>query len=122
MSLADHSTTAAVEKRVKEASREINLMAPLYGMAKQVLKYDSDRRKALLAKYAAPYIEAGKSVAAAKMLAQADPKWIEEQAILEGELLTAHETIAKWEALHIRWETGRSLMALTREQLKTFPE
>src|SRR4029450_244399 len=122
MSLADHSVAYSVEKRLKSASNEINNLAPMFGQAKQVIDYDSDRRKNLLAKYARVHLKAGESASAADTLARSDPEYQRELQVQSQELQTAYGITGKWDALHVRWETGRSLLALTREQLKTMPE
>jgi hypothetical protein len=122
MSLADDSTAKQFQKRLALASQEINQLAPMFGLAKQVIDYDSDRRKNLLAKYARQHIQAGESATAADLLARSDPEYVAALDIQAEELRTAYATTGKWDALHVRWETGRSLLALTREQLKTMPE
>jgi hypothetical protein len=122
MSLADHSVTYAIEKRLKQASNDLNKLAPIYGHAKQVIEIARDRRKNLLADYALLHLKAGESAVSAETRARADAefkKQFEEQA---SELETAYSVVGQWDALHVRWETGRSLLALTREQLKTMPE
>jgi len=121
VSLADHSVTASIEKRLKTASREINQLAPLLGQAKQVLSFESDRRKNLLAKYAAKHL-ADESAAAAEQLARADPAYLSDLEVLAGEVQTAYGVIAKNDALHCTWESARSLLALVREQIRTMPE
>ena len=76
MSLADDSTAKQFQKRLAQASQEINQLAPMFGLAKQVIDYDSDRRKNLLAKYARQHIQAGESATAADRLARADPEYL----------------------------------------------
>jgi len=50
---ADSSDVTAIQKRLKTASSELNNPASvsLYAQARQVISYDSDRRKNLLARY-----------------------------------------------------------------------
>src|SRR5712691_9346784 len=119
MSLADHSVAFSIEKRLKEASREINLLAPAFGQAKQVIEYDSDRRKNLLAKYGRSYLKAGESAIASEVMARSEAEYLCELDSLATELDAAYGTVAKWDALHCSFESARSLLALTREQLKT---
>src|SRR5580765_7833098 len=71
---ADHSDVIGIQKRLRSASAELNnpTSVSLYAQARQVISYDSDRRKNLLAKYTVKYLKQGESATAAEAMARAD--------------------------------------------------
>jgi hypothetical protein len=122
---ADHSDVTAIQKRLKFASRELNdpAMISLYAQARQVISYDSDRRKNLLAKYTVKYLKQQESSAtAAEAHARADVAYQAEFNTQAEELQTAEGVIAKRRAIETLWESARSLLSFQREGFKHMPE
>ncbi len=118
----DHSDIYKVEKRMKEAAKKLHSMAGEMGMAVTIIDLDSDRRKALLSRFAAEHLKAGESASAADTLARADPAYDKEFQALFGQYQDAQTTKHEYEIEKISWETARSLLARQRETLKTLPE
>lgn len=111
----DHSDKTAIESRLKNACAKISKLEKLVGVSKTVINYDSDRRKQLLAKYAAKHLKAGESSAAAETLARADEAYGKELDQLQLEYESAEKTLAENNAAETAWETFRSLLAMQRE-------
>ena len=118
----DHSDIYKVEKRMKEAAKKLHSMSGNMGMAITIIDLDSDRRKALLARFAAPHLKSGESAAAADTLARADASYDTEFKALFGQYQDAQTQRHEFEVEKISWETCRSLLARQRETLKTLPE
>lgn len=121
---ADHSDVIQIQKRLKSASAELNNAAnlTLYAQARQVVSYDSDRRKNLLAKYTVKYLKQGESATAAEAMARADEAYQAEFNTQSEELQTAEGVIAKRRATETSWDTARSLLSMQREILNQHPE
>lgn len=120
---ADYSDVLAIKKRLRSAAKELNSPASisLYAQARQVISYDSERRKNLLAKYTVKHL--GKeSATAAEALARADAAYQAEFEAEAEELKTAEGLIAKRRAVETSWETARSLLSFQREGFKHLPE
>ena len=56
MPTPDHSDITSIEKRMKGAARKLHDMSGNLGMALTVMEFNSERRKALLARFAAPHL------------------------------------------------------------------
>ena len=121
---ADHSDVAAIQKRLKTASAELNNAASisLYAQARQVVAYDSERRRNLLASYTVKYLKQGESATAAEAMARADKAYQEQFHTQAEELQTAEGVIAKRRATETSWESARSLLSFSREGFKHLPE
>ncbi len=121
---ADNSDVTAIQKRLKTASAELNSPASvsLYAQARQVVSYDSDRRKNLLAKYTVKYLKEDNSATAAEAMARADESYQAEFNAQAEELQTAEGVIAKRRSVETSWESARSLLSFQREGFKHMPE
>lgn len=119
----DHSDIIKIEQRMKKAAKRLQVLAPEVAMAITICDYDSDRRKALLARYAAKHlVQDGSSAAAAELLARADPAYDVELNALMGQYQMAQATRKEFDVEQVAWETGRSLLARARETLRTLPD
>jgi hypothetical protein len=121
MSAPDHSDVAVIQKRLKTACRKLHELAPEVGMARQIISFDSDRRKNLLARYTVKHIKDGESVAASETLARADTAYEAELSGLADVLTQAETTLRQYEAERCSWESARSLLSMQRETMKTLP-
>ena len=113
----DHEHIRDVQKKLKEATARLREMAPMVGHAKQVLKYDSDRCKNLLARYALDGIKAGKTAAAANIEARANPAYQLELEGLSEQRESAEKIIAEYDAEKCRYEAARSLHSMEKQIL-----
>lgn len=105
------------EKKITETVAAISALVPDYAQARQVIEYDSDRRKQLLARC----IVGGKggSMAAAESAARADDaNYGVPLTLLGDQLKNAYEVVARWQSLMARLDAARSILALTRETMK----
>jgi hypothetical protein len=118
----DHSDITDIEKRMKGASKRMREMSSEVGMADTILRYDSDRRSGLLARYASVHLKAGESATAAETLARADGSHDKELQLLMSQYQDARVKVREFECERITWETSRSLLARQRETLRTLPE
>lgn len=119
----DHGEIKAIEKRIIETVAAIQALVPEYGLARQVIDFDSDRRKNLLATFVRACVEGGAaSMTAAESMARSDSGYADGLAALGRELKAAYEVQAKWQALMARLDAARSLLAVSRETLRQMPE
>jgi hypothetical protein len=114
-----HSEIYDLQKRLKQATKRMHELAPLVGHARQVQKFDTERRKGLLAKYAVPAIKSGQSAASANMEARANPSYQVELEGLTQQSDDAQKTIAEWEAAKCTYEAARSLLSMAKTTIQT---
>jgi hypothetical protein len=115
--MSDTRQVYDTEKKIAETVAAISALVPAYAQARQIIDYDSDRRKQLLARYMAA--EGPKSsMSAADANARASNGYSEELDKLASSLKYAYEVVARWQALHARLDAARSILALTRETMK----
>ena len=113
--LSDSNEVYQLEKRLSETADQLAHMVNDYGKAKQVIAFDSDQRKRVLAKAMSTFLDAGETVSAAEAKGRSTFVYGEELAKLASQLRSAEETRAKWEATKCQWESCRSLLAMQRE-------
>lgn len=106
------------EKKIAETVAAISALVPAYALARQVIEYDSDRRKQLLARIAAVALRTGMSATQADTASRATPEYSEELDKLADQLKQAYEVVARWQSLMARLDAARSILALTRETMK----
>lgn len=115
----DSNEIKQIQEKMQDCIRNINRLAPLVGSARQVKEFSSDQRKNALAAQQIIYIQRGESVAASETLARANPVYVEKFRSLEQNYSDACATIAEWEAAFARLDACRSMLAMSRETLKT---
>lgn len=98
---------------LESARDELAGMVDDVGKAKQVKEWDSERRKAALAKYVSPLL-ASSSVSAAEHTARASEGYIEAMRVLQRDLYDAERTLAQYEAIKCKWESARSILGMQR--------
>lgn len=98
---------------LETARDELAGMVDDVGKAKQVNTWDSERRKAALAKYVSPLL-ATMSVSAAEHTARASEGYIEAMRVLQRDLYDAERTLAQYEAIKCKWESARSILGMQR--------
>jgi hypothetical protein len=102
---------AELQTRLVGAADALAAMTKDVASARQIVEYDSDRRKRALAVAALPFLVAEYSSSAADTSARASDTYAKAMAKLAGEFRTAQEVIAEWEAKKILFETSRSLLS-----------
>jgi hypothetical protein len=117
--VTDKSETEIIERRLMEATKKLHQLAPLVGAARQVIEFASDMRKNTLAKFQRRYIERGEGASNSEALARSDPLYLESIKSDEDRVAEAYRVRMEWDATMCSFEAGRSLLAMTRESLRT---
>ena len=117
--VADWSDVAALQQRLAETVERINAMASDVGMAKHIMEYDGDMRKKALGRAMAAPMAGGASAAKAEAEARASESYAREMVVLAKSHQLAEQTVMEYEALRLVWDTARSLLAMSREQIKS---
>jgi hypothetical protein len=115
----DNEEIKAIQKRMTECIATMRKLAPLVGAARQVKEFSSDQRKNALAGAQIVFIQRGESVAASETLARSSPTYLEKFKSLEKMYSDACGTIAEWDATFARFEACRSMLAMSRETMRT---
>ncbi len=119
MSEADFTSMVHTEKRLREFVNELAYLAPQRAKALQVIEFASENRKNLLARYMAPLLAEGKSVAAAEVIARADATYQANIVEQESQVRDAHAVDGEWRALMCKYDAARSLLSYGKEHLRT---
>lgn len=115
---ADFSDTAHLQKQLSDAADAIASMADEIGLAKHILEFSSDRHKRALARAMAAPLAGGSSHNKAEAEARASESYGKELDVLASQHKAAEQTIMKYDAMKIRWETARSILSLLKEQVR----
>jgi hypothetical protein len=108
-----------LQEKMQDCIKTLRRLAPLVGAARQIKEFSSDQRKNALAAAQISYIQRGESVAASETLARSNPMYLEKMNFLEKTYADACGNIAEWEATFARFDACRSMLAMSRETLKT---
>lgn len=114
---ADFSDSAHLQKQLSDSADAIAAMADDVGLARQIREFNSDQRKRCLAVAALPLLKSGASATAADLEARGSEQYGAALKVLAKDLVTAEQTIAKWEAQKIVWESNRSLLSMLKTQV-----
>src|SRR4030095_11371972 len=115
----DSSNIEIIQRRVKESTKRLHELSPHVGAARQVKEFSSDQRKNALAGEQVRYIQRGESLGAAESLARTSPVYLEKLKALEESYKQAETVIAEWQATMATFEAARSLLAMSRETMRT---
>ena len=115
---SDHSESVEIEKRLMQAAKKLQQLAPLLGMAKTVKEYNSDQKKNALSRLVVRFLKAGESVSSAEHQARALPEFEAKMEELQSALENAEKTIADYAGTEAAWNTCRSLLAMSRETIR----
>jgi hypothetical protein len=115
----DDNEIRDIQKKMQECISGMRRLAPMVGAARQVKEFSADQRKNALAGEQIKFIQRGESVAASENLARSSPTYLERFKALETMYSDACATIAEWEATFARFEACRSMLAMSRETLRT---
>src|SRR5437763_16134255 len=114
----DQSEIESIEERMRNATKKLNTMAPALGLAKQVVEYDSDRRKMILAKVMAPLIGRGETAVAAEAIGRSEPLYLQELDNLARQYKDAQTVIATFRATEASFEAARSLLSMQKTSMQ----
>src|SRR5204863_2607092 len=114
----DQSEIETIEERMRSATKKLNAMAPALGLAKQVVEYDSDRRKMILARVMAPLIRTGETAVAAEAIGRSDEIYLQALDNLATQYKDAQTVIATFRATEASFEAARSLLSMQKESFK----
>lgn len=98
--------------RLFEVTKRMQTMAPEVAYARNVVEWEGERKKNLLAKYTD--LISIKSHASAETTARANPDYLLELKELEGQGRDAREVIEKSRADHATHETGRTILSFVK--------
>lgn len=118
----DHEQIKQYQKRMTSACKNLHEMCPSVGKARQIIEFDSDRRKSALARHMVAFLKAGDAAVAAEAKARATEAYSAELDQLAKELEDAQVTKFKFEAEERSFDCAQSLLAMERELLKMMPE
>lgn len=117
MKTADYSTVEDLQRRMVEQCDTLDSLVESVAKARQILNYESDRKKNALA--AAVSFEVGQdktlSVSMAEHRARCNRNYEAQMRTLTKESLEAETIVAQWEVAKLRWETGRSLLSIQKQ-------
>lgn len=116
--MADWTEVAGLQQKMIETVEAMSLLAGHVGMAKHVVEYDGDRRKAALARAMAAPLAGGSSAAKAEPEGRASETYAKEIAVLSRQHESALVSIEEYYALKLQWETARSLLSMQKETVK----
>ena len=117
--MIDNNTIEQIQERMDTALKRIHGSIAMVAIARQVKEFNSDMRKKALAISMHRYIERGESMAGAEALARATPEYNDNIKQLAEEYTNACRVIAESDANYATFEATRSLLAMSRESLKT---
>jgi hypothetical protein len=117
--MIDDKEIRDIQEKMQECIKTMRTLAPMVGAARQVKEFSSDQRKNALAAEQVRFIQRGESVAASETLARSSPVYVTQFKDLERSYADACATIAEWEATFARFEACRSMLAMSRETLRT---
>lgn len=121
--MSDYSDTAAIQKRLAAVTKKLQKMASDVASARTIIQYDSERRKRLLSCEVVNAYKAGATSATeAEHQARASDAYRLGLEMLQDQREQAEKTLAEYDAAHAAHDTGRSLLAMSRESLRQMPE
>lgn len=105
---ADYGQLTAACASMERVVDEMDRAKTAFGMAKAVIEFSGDQRKAILAKAMLPFLSAGDAASTADARARATEEYGRQMARLKQDLANAESVVAQYFALKARWETARS--------------
>lgn len=115
----DDSEIREIQVKMQDCIANLRALAPMVGAARQVKEFNSDQRKNALAASQIIFIQRGENATTSEVSARSHPIYLEKLKALEQAYADACTTIAQWEAIFARFEACRSMLAMSRETLRT---
>ena len=116
-SVLDSADLAAIEQRMEDARIYLRNHAEKYGQARQIVAYDSDRRKQTLAKIMRAFINNGDSNAVAETKARSQDDYALALDKLAEQLAAAETAIALYDAAEVSFKAAQSLLSMAKAQI-----
>jgi hypothetical protein len=107
----DGSQLVEQERALQAAEAELSEITKRLPAANKVKTFSKRMEAALLAKYAAPFLRAGKQPSVANSLAMCDEKYLKELEDLKDVFEIAEKVVKDHAGALTRWETARSLLS-----------
>lgn len=117
MSDADHSIVAGAQAQLNKCALRLAAMSMEMALARQIHEYDSDRRKQALAVAMKVFLDQGESAAAAECKARAGDFYANKLSELGEQFKASQETIERYTATKILWQSAQSLLAMERTKV-----
>ena len=117
MKTADYSTVEELQRRMVEQCDTLDSLVESVAKARQILNYETDRKKNALAAAVSYECSQDKtlSVSMAEHRARCNRNYEATMRTLTKESLDAETIVAQWEVAKLRWETGRSLLSIQKQ-------
>lgn len=117
MALTDQDTIAKAQKQMNQTALEIVKMSPDVADAKTIKEFNGDRLKRALSVAVEEHIFKAGSVSGAEHLARAGNLYGTSLNDLSEQYKAALRVIEQHEALKIKFESARSILAVERQKL-----
>ena len=115
--MTSSDTISQAQRQMQKAALELVVMSNDFADSKQIIAYDSDRRKQALAASVNIFLDSGESAAAAEYRARGGIPYAENLTALAAQYNAALRVIEKYEATKILWESSRSLLSVEKAKI-----
>lgn len=115
--MTDHNEIESIQRKLVEMTDRLMVLSPKAADARQIVEYDGDRKKRVLALSMAPLL-ANMSSAAAEAQSRASDNYAKAMSGLGGEFKAAQQVLYEWEQLKLTIEVYRSLLAVERKKVE----
>lgn len=116
--LTDFSDVAALQAAIYAKCDALEKMREDYASARQVVEYDSERRKAALAGETVKQLDAGRGAGASEAYARASKEYHDAMKKLGEQLTAAHSVIARYHTTITTLDALRSILSTQRALVK----
>lgn len=114
----DGSQLVEQERALQAAEVELSEITKRLPAANKVKTFSKRMEAALLAKYAAPFLRAGKQPKVAETLAMCDERYLKELEELKDVFEIAEKVVKDHAGALTRWETARSILSSAKAQIQ----
>lgn len=108
---SDHTQSLEIAANLRDVTDKFYGLSKDAGVSRQVVKFTTNTRDNIIAKYTKPYLERGFSVAKAEIYARNEEGYQREIEQLMDQDREAEKILTEWETLKIVIESGRSLLS-----------
>lgn len=112
-----HDTVLQAQAQLQRAAKALEAMAESLADARQILEYDSDRRKRALSDVVAVLLDSGESATAAEFKARASKSYGDALIQLGVQYRESRRVVEKYEAQKILFQAAQSLLAMERAKV-----
>ena len=108
---------AAAQKAMADAIAQLERLADKVGMARQIVEFAGDRRKAALSVLVVEMFKIHESTVAAEHHARADSRYAEKMKEIQTQTAEAEKVIKQWELAKIKHDSARSILSMEKTLL-----